>query len=74
MSLLQVVKLLINKVDVKIKNLEGKTALDIMKEHGIVEDEEVKEMLHGSHSLKDVVNFLCSILFFVFNNVYYGPS
>ncbi|XP_022971879.1 uncharacterized protein LOC111470574 [Cucurbita maxima] len=59
------VKLLINKVDMKAKNLEGKTALDIMKERGLVEDKEVKEMLHGSHILRDVAKFVCSILLFV---------
>ena len=59
------VKLLINKVDMKAKNLEGKTALDIMKEHGHVEDKEVREMLHGSHIFKNVAKCLHSILLFV---------
>ncbi|XP_022971878.1 ankyrin repeat-containing protein BDA1-like [Cucurbita maxima] len=62
---IEMVKLLINKVDMKAKNLEGKTALDIMKERGLVEDKEVKEMLHGSHILRDVAKFVCSILLFV---------
>ncbi|XP_022931781.1 ankyrin repeat-containing protein BDA1-like [Cucurbita moschata] len=58
---IEMVKLLINKVDMKAKNLEGKTALDIMKEHGLVEDKEVKEMLHGYHILKDIASFLRTI-------------
>ena len=46
LSLVQMVKLFMNLVDIKAKNLEGKTVEDIMKEHGRVEDKEVKESLH----------------------------
>ncbi|XP_023553683.1 uncharacterized protein LOC111811166 [Cucurbita pepo subsp. pepo] len=45
----EMVKLFMNLVDIKAKNLEGKTVEDIMKEHGRVED---KEKMKGDLPLK----------------------